>query len=166
VGARAPAPPPADVARLRAALAEQAGAVAEPGGSLLLVGRRHLRSNNSWGHNVEGLIGGSNTCTLQIHPGDAQLRGLAPGARATVTSTAGSVVAPVEITDRIRPGVVSLPHGWGHAGTGLAVAERAGGVNVNVLTPPDVDPLSGTAVLNGFPVSVAAAPADGGSVAP
>ncbi|HEY6793678.1 MAG TPA: molybdopterin dinucleotide binding domain-containing protein [Kineosporiaceae bacterium] len=153
----APEPLLADVARLRAALDERIAAV---DGTLLLVGRRHLRSNNSWGHNIAALVGGSNTCTLQIHPVDAAARGLTDGAAARVTSSAGSVVAPVEVTDRVRPGVVSLPHGWGHAGTGLAVADRAGGVNVNVLTPPQVDPLSGTVVLNGFPVSVMAEATD------
>jgi anaerobic selenocysteine-containing dehydrogenase len=71
-----------------------------------------------------------------------------------VASRVGHVEVDVEVTDRIRPGVVSLPHGWGHSGTGQTVAVRAGGANVNVLTPPDVDPLSGTAVLNGYPVTV------------
>lgn len=146
----APGPLIRDLDRLRAEL-DRSG-----DGSLLLVGRRHLRSNNSWGHNVPGLLGGSNTCTLQIHPDDAAAHRLVAGGRARVSSSVGSVVVDVEVTDRIRPGVVSLPHGWGHAGTGQAVAEQAGGVNVNVLTPPDVDPLSGTAVLNGYPVTVTA----------
>jgi anaerobic selenocysteine-containing dehydrogenase len=148
----APAPLVDDLERLRAELDRPVD-----DGSLLLVGRRHLRSNNSWGHNVPGLVGGSNTCTLQIHPDDAAAHGVADGGRARVASSVGSVEVDVEVTDRIRAGVVSLPHGWGHAGTGQTVAERAGGVNVNVLTPPDVDPLSGTAVLNGYPVTVAAA---------
>jgi anaerobic selenocysteine-containing dehydrogenase len=143
-----------DLRRLRAALAEYVDAGS--GGPLLLVGRRHLRSNNSWGHNVPGLVGGSNTCTLQVHPDDAGRLGLANGGRARVRSQVGEVVAEVEVTDRVRPGVVSLPHGWGHAGTGLSVADGAGGVNVNVLTPPEVDPLSGNAVLNGFDVRVEA----------
>ena len=154
----APEPLLADLERLRSALAEAAG------DGLVLVGRRHLRSNNSWAHNVPSLVGGSNTCALQIHPVDAAARGLTDGARVVVTSSAGSVETVAEVTDRIRPGVVSLPHGWGHdvAGAGLSVARTAdgdGGANVNVLTPPDVDPLSGTAVLNGFAVEVAAAPA-------
>ncbi len=154
----APAPIVADLDRLRAALSE-AGAA---DGALVLVGRRHLRSNNSWGHNVASLVTGSNTCTLHIHPDDAAARGVADGGRAVVTSSVGNVEALVEVTDRIRPGVVSLPHGWGHAvdGAGLSVARTAhgdGGANVNVLTPPEVDPLSGTAVLNGFAVEVAPA---------
>jgi anaerobic selenocysteine-containing dehydrogenase len=150
----APAPILADVERLRADL-EQASAP-DRERSLVLVGRRHLRSNNSWGHNVPGLRGGTNTCTLQIHPDDAAARGLGDGALARVASRVGAVDVAVEVTDRIRPGVVSLPHGWGHAGGGQTVAAAEPGVNVNVLTPPDVDPLSGTAVLNGFEVSVAA----------
>ncbi|MFN0280885.1 MAG: molybdopterin dinucleotide binding domain-containing protein [Kineosporiaceae bacterium] len=152
----APGPIVADLDRVRAAL--RAG----PDDGLLLVGRRHLRSNNSWNHNLPSLVGGSNTCTLQIHPDDAAARGVAGGGRVVVTSTAGSVEADVEVTDRIRPGVVSLPHGWGHAvdGAGLSVARTAGtdgGANSNVLTPAEVDPLSGTAVLNGIRVEVAAA---------
>ncbi len=147
----APQPLLDDLPRLRAALAE-------PPDGLLLVGRRHLRSNNSWGHNVAALVGGSNRCTLQIHPDDATARGLQDGGQATVSSTAGRLEVEVEVTDRIMPGVVSLPHGWGHdlAGVRLGVARSAGGANTNVLTPPDVDPLSGTAVLNGIRVEVCA----------
>ena len=139
----------ADLPRLRAAMDERAD-------GLLLIGRRHLRSNNSWGHNVAGLVGGSNRCTLQVHPDDAAGRSLADGGRARVTSAAGSVVVDVEITDRVMPGVVCLPHGWGHEvdGARLRVARAAGGANTNVLTPPEVDPLSGTAVLNGITVEV------------
>jgi anaerobic selenocysteine-containing dehydrogenase len=151
----APGPLVADLDRLRAAL------VGPDDAGLVLVGRRHLRSNNSWGHNVASLVTGSNTCSLHVHPDDATPRGLVDGGRAVVTSSAGSVETVVEVTDRIRPGVVSLPHGWGHAvdGAGLSVARTAagdGGVNVNVLTPAEVDPLSGTAVLNGFTVDVRA----------
>ena len=147
-------PPPIaeDVARLRAGLAERRD-------SLVLVGRRHLRSNNSWGHNVPRLNGGSNTCTLHVHPQDAARLGLLEGAAATVRSGAGAVEAIVECTDTVAPGVVSLPHGWGHGvrGTRLSVAARNPGVNVNAVTDPSVvDPLSGNAVLNGVPVSVTA----------
>jgi anaerobic selenocysteine-containing dehydrogenase len=144
-----------DLDRLRAAL-RAAVANPAPAGSLQLVGRRHLRSNNSWGHNVAGLVGGTNTCTLQLNPDDAAARGLATGDLAQVSSDAGSVTAEVEVTDRIRPGVASLPHGWGHRDTGMTTADRAGGVNINELTPPEVDPLSGNAVLNGFRVEVTA----------
>ncbi|GGU02237.1 molybdopterin oxidoreductase family protein [Streptomyces violascens] len=145
-----PAPIAADLPRLRAALAERPA-------SLVLVGRRHLRSNNSWLHNIPALTGGSNRCTLQIHPEDAARLGLADGTDVRITSEGGAVAAPVEITDSVRVGVVSLPHGWGHSrpGSRLAVAADRPGVNVNqLLDGSRFDPLSGTSVLNGFPVEV------------
>ncbi|MFI6723986.1 molybdopterin oxidoreductase family protein [Streptomyces sp. R-74717] len=147
-----PAPIAADLPRLRRALAVRRGPDA-----LLLVGRRHLRSNNSWMHNIAELNGGSNVCTLQIHPADAARLGLTDGGPATVTSDGGSVTAPVELTEGVRTGVVSLPHGWGHnrPGTRLSIAAAHPGVNVNqLLDGSRLDPLSGTAVLNGIPVSV------------
>ncbi|MFE0682174.1 molybdopterin oxidoreductase family protein [Streptomyces sp. NPDC058961] len=146
-----PAPVAADLPRLRAALDERPVA-------LVLVGRRHLRSNNSWLHNIPALSGGSNRCTLQIHPEDAARLGLAEGAEVRITAEGGAVAAPVEITDSVRRGVVSLPHGWGHSrpGSRLAVAADRPGVNVNqLLDGSRFDPLSGTAVLNGFPVELA-----------
>ncbi|MFE3827629.1 molybdopterin-dependent oxidoreductase [Streptomyces sp. NPDC059092] len=146
-----PAPIAADLPRLRAALAGR------PAG-LVLVGRRHLRSNNSWLHNVGVLNGGSNRCTLQIHPEDAARIGLHDGALARITADGGELEAPVEITDAVRTGVVSLPHGWGHdrPGTRTSVASGHPGVNVNqLLDGSRLDPLSGTAVLNGFPVELA-----------
>jgi len=127
--------------------------------SLLLIGRRHLRSNNSWMHNLRGLAGGRPRCTLQVHPSDAERLALSDGGLARVTGRVGSVEARVEITDTIMPGVVSLPHGWGHdhAGTQLQVAAQQPGVNSNRLTDEErLDPLSGNAVLNGIPVAVAA----------
>ena len=149
-------PPPlcADLGRLAAAVDELAGR------GLVLVGRRHLRSNNSWMHNVPVLVKGKPRCTLQVHPDDAQQLGLVDGAAATITSRVGSVDAPVEVTDAIRPGVVSLPHGWGHSveGARLRVAAEHAGVNSNVLSDDrSIDPLSGTSVLNGIPVEVAPA---------
>ena len=149
----------ADVARLRAAL--DATRSRPP---FVLIGRRHLRSNNSWMHNVTTLMKGKPRCTLQVNPADAAAVGLADGASARVSSRVGSVVAPVEVTDAIRPGVVSLPHGWGHdlPGVRLSVAQsfEGGGVNSNVLADDTlVDALSGNAVLNGIPVSVEPAPA-------
>lgn len=141
---------------LEAALAEPAN------GGLLLVGRRHLRSNNSWMHNLPVLARGPERCTLQVHPADAERLGLADGGRARVTSRTGQVQAPVEVTDRVMPGVVSLPHGWGHdvEGTRLRVAAERPGVNSNVLADEELlEPLSGTAVLNGIPVEVAPVPA-------
>ncbi len=100
------------------------------------------------------------TCSLQVHPDDAASLGLTEGAHATVASRVGSVVVPVEITDGIRPGVVSLPHGWGHGvpGTSMRVAAEKPGVNSNVLSDDKaLDPLSGTSVLNGIPVTVSPA---------
>ncbi|MFC9946828.1 molybdopterin oxidoreductase family protein [Streptomyces pratensis] len=146
-----PAPIAADLPRLRASLG------ARPAG-LVLVGRRHLRSNNSWMHNVASLRGGSNVCTLQIHPDDAARIGLTEGDSVRITAAGGEVEAPAEITDSVRPGVVSLPHGWGHSrpGTRMSVAGAEPGVNVNQLLDGTLlDPLSGTAVLNAVPVSVA-----------
>ncbi|MEU9417801.1 molybdopterin oxidoreductase family protein [Streptomyces sp. NPDC048272] len=149
-----PDPIAAELPRLRAALAERPAA-------LVLVGRRHLRSNNSWLHNVPALVGGSNRCTLQVHPQDADRLGLTNGGRARITADGGSLEVPVEITDAVRTGVVSLPHGWGHdrAGTRLSVATTVPGANVNqLLDGSRLDPLSGTAVLNGFPVELAPLP--------
>jgi anaerobic selenocysteine-containing dehydrogenase len=149
----------ADVGRLHDAL------VAAPA-ELVLIGRRHLRSNNSWMHNLPMLVRGPEQCTLHVHPADAQRLGLTDGGRATIRSRVGAVDAPVEVTEEIRPGVVSLPHGWGHDGADMAVAAAHAGTNSNVLTDEDVvEPLTGTAVLNGIPVAVApvtaaAAPAE------
>ncbi|MCV7054381.1 molybdopterin-dependent oxidoreductase [Mycolicibacterium gilvum] len=137
-----------DVARLRDALGRR-------GGGFVLIGRRHLRSNNSWMHNLPALTGGTNRCTLQIHPDDAADLGLTD--TAIVKGPGGELVVPVEVTDDIRRGVLSLPHGWGHDrdGTGQKLAARAPGVNANQLNDGSLlDPLSGTAVLNGIPVVV------------
>jgi len=144
----------ADVARLQGALA------ARPGEQLVLIGRRELRSNNSWMHNLRTLTKGAETCLLLVHPDDARRLGLADGAHARVTSAAGCAEAPVRVTDAIMPGVVSLPHGWGHDAPGmqLRVAADHPGANVNALTGElAVDPLSGNAVLNGVAVTVAPA---------
>ncbi|MFE6847784.1 molybdopterin oxidoreductase family protein [Streptomyces sp. NPDC057686] len=149
-----PDPIAAELPRLRAALADRPAA-------LVLVGRRHLRSNNSWLHNVPALTGGSNRCTLQVHPQDADRLGLTEGGLARITADGGSLEVPVEVTDAVRTGVVSLPHGWGHdrEGARLSVASAAPGVNVNqLLDGSRLDPLSGTAVLNGFPVELTPLP--------
>ncbi|MFF4769982.1 molybdopterin oxidoreductase family protein [Streptomyces sp. NPDC001255] len=120
---------------------------------MVLIGRRHLRSNNSWMHNVAPLVGGSNRCTLHVHPRDVARFGL--GERARVRSAAGELEVPVEVTETVMPGVVSLPHGWGHEDTGQTVARRHAGVNANALTDElVVDPVSGNAVFNGVPVRV------------
>ncbi|MEI7559421.1 MAG: molybdopterin-dependent oxidoreductase [Actinomycetes bacterium] len=126
----------------------------------VLVGRRHLRSNNSWMHNIEPLVKGPARCTLQINPIDAGALGIEAGGNIKVTSKAGDLTAPVEITDDILPGVVSLPHGWGHglSGTRSDVANSHAGVNSNILTDEGVvDQVSGNAVLNGIPVELAPA---------
>jgi anaerobic selenocysteine-containing dehydrogenase len=125
----------------------------------VLVGRRDLRSNNSWMHNVQVLVKGKPRCTLHLHPDDAADLGLADGDPAVVRSRVGEVIVPVEVTDAIRPGVVSLPHGWGHdlPGTRLGVAREHAGVNSNLLADPHLfDVPSGNAVLNGIPVEVVA----------
>jgi len=133
----------------------------EPHPPLVLIGRRHLRSNNSWQHNITTLVKGKERCTLLVHPDDAARRGLLNGNRAVVTSAVASLVVPVEVTDRMLPGVVSLPHGWGHdlPGTALTVASAHAGVNANLLAGTDaVDPLSGNPHLNGVPVELTPAP--------
>jgi anaerobic selenocysteine-containing dehydrogenase len=150
----APEPVVADIDRMRDAL------VRERNGGLLLVGRRQLRSNNSWMHNLPALVKGKESCTLHIHPDDAERLGLGDGGRAVVSSAAGSLEAQVEVTDGIMPGVVSIPHGWGHdaAGVRMSVASAHAGVNSNVLSDESVvEALSGNAVLNGIPVEVAPA---------
>ncbi|WP_329246694.1 molybdopterin oxidoreductase family protein [Streptomyces sp. NBC_01478] len=141
-----------DLPRLRQAMDDRAD-------GLVLVGRRHLRSNNSWMHNVPALTGGTNRCTLHIHPDDAERLGVVDGAPVRVKGAGGEVTAPAEITDGLRRGVVSLPHGWGHdrPGTRMSHAAADPGVNVNQLLDGSLlDPLSGNAVLNGVPVEVAA----------
>ena len=143
----------ADVERLAARLERR-----DP--ALVLVSRRHVRSNNSWMHNVPSLVTGRERCTLLMHPGDAERAGVSDGAKAVIRSKAGQLVAPVEVSDEMMPGVVCLPHGWGHdkADARLSVASRHAGVCNNVLAPGDlVDVPSGNAVVNGIPVEVAPA---------
>ncbi len=130
---------------------------AAPGEELRLIGRRHVRSNNSWLHNSRRLVKGKPRCTLMIHPRDAARLGLEENSEAEVASDTGRVVLPVEITDSIMPGVVSIPHGWGHGrnGTRLGVAGAHPGVSINdVIRDDQVDELCGTSVLNGQPVTV------------
>jgi anaerobic selenocysteine-containing dehydrogenase len=131
----------------------------EPHG-LVLVSRRHVRSNNSWMHNLPALMTGRNRCTLLIHPDDATPRGLADGDLARIRSQVGSVEAPVEVSDEMLPGVVSLPHGWGHdkPGVRLSVASQHAGVCNNLLAPGTLlDVPSNNAAINGIPVEVEAA---------
>lgn len=144
-----------DLARLEAALDAAPEAAADD--ELLLVGRRHLRSNNSWMHNLAPLMSGRERCTLQMNPADAGRLGVEDGKHARIESRVGKVTATVELTEDVMPGVVSLPHGWGHdlEGARLDVARAHPGVNSNRLTDGrPLDPLSGNAVLNGIPVAV------------
>jgi anaerobic selenocysteine-containing dehydrogenase len=128
-----------------------------PAEPLVLVSRRHLRSNNTWLHNVPALMKGKERCTLLIHPDDAARCGIDDNDVVTVKSAAGEIKVPVEVTDAIKPGVVSMPHGWGHGkpGTRMAVANGSPGANTNVLSPPTfIDEPSGNGALNGIPVTV------------
>ncbi|MGG1679096.1 molybdopterin oxidoreductase family protein [Neobacillus sp. NRS-1170] len=139
-----------DVKRLKQSLKSESN-------HLVLVGRRDLRSNNSWLHNLPVLVKGEDRCTLWIHSSDANRFGIGKGERALLKSRTGKIEVPVEVTDDIMPGTVSLPHGWGHSltGTRLGVASEHPGVNVNLLTDEQVfDHISGNAVLNGVPVSI------------
>ena len=139
-----------DLARAQVALADR-------GNGLLLIGRRHVRSNNSWMHNSQRLVKGKPRCTLLVNPGDAAARGLADGEEARLVSRVGSLTVPVEVTEDVMPGVVCLPHGWGHdrPGIRLSVAAQHAGVSMNDLTDDEaVDLLSGNAVLNGTPVDL------------
>ena len=144
-----------DVARLKAGLSGSTD-------GLLLIGRRHLRSNNSWMHNLPKLVSGKPRCTLQMHPDDASSLGLNDGSTATITSKVGEITAPVELCDDMMPGVVSLPHGWGHGepGVRMSVAADHAGVNTNLLTDENqIDIPSGNSVMCGIPVNVSRAEA-------
>ncbi|AUX30803.1 MULTISPECIES: molybdopterin oxidoreductase family protein [Sorangium] len=137
--------------------AGEPGQRGEAGYDLQLIGRRQLRSNNSWLHNSRRLVKGRNRCTLLMHPEDAAHRGIAAGQRIRVCSRVGSIDLEVELTDEVMPGVVSAPHGWGHGrdGVRLETARRHAGESVNDLTDDlAIDALSGTAALNGVPVRV------------
>ena len=142
----------ADVERLHTALAEHAN------GGMVLIGRRDLRSNNSWMHNLPLLVSGPERCTAWLHPDDVARFDLAAGDLVRVSSRVGAVELPFEMTEDVMPGVVSIPHGWGHGGPGvqLQVAGDHAGVNSNVLADETlIDPVSGNAVLNGIPVELA-----------
>jgi len=128
--------------------------------SMVIIGRREVRSNNSWMHNLPLLAKGPERCTALVHPTDAQRLGLADGAMARIRSRAGSIEARVQLSGAMMPGVVSLPHGWGHnlAGTRLALAAQRPGANLNDLLDENWrDPLSGNAVLSGIAVELAPA---------
>ncbi len=146
-----------DLARVES---ELLSAPAARNGELLLIGRRDLRSNNSWMHNSLRLVKGPERCTLLMHPDDAAARGLSAGQMVQVRSRVGSVPVRLELTEALMPGVVSLPHGWGHGrpGVQLRVASAHAGVSLNDLTDDRaVDALLGTAAFNGTPVHVTGA---------
>ena len=141
-----------DLPRVRSTLLDNAY-----GEGLLLIGRRHLRSNNSWMHNSARLVKGRPRHQLLMNPADLNERSLADGDRVRITSAAGSVEVEVAATDDMMPGVVSLPHGFGHTRPGVRLSVAAGvpGVSVNDITDPNlVDPIAGTAALNAVPVTV------------
>lgn len=151
--------PLADLARLREEYASSGAGSAE--NSLLLIGRRHVRSNNSWMHNYHRLVKGRDRCTLLMHPDDMQSRALRDGAPVVIKSRTGSLRVNAQACADLMPGVVSLPHGFGHnrAGTRMTIANNAAaGVSCNDLTDElALDELSGNAAVNGVPVEVAAA---------
>ncbi|MDM4767769.1 molybdopterin-dependent oxidoreductase [Pelomonas sp. SE-A7] len=127
---------------------------------LLLIGRRDMRSGNSWMHNLPVLAKGPQRCTLLVHPQDAQQRGIAEGSDALVRARGAELRVPVQFDAGLMPGVVCLPHGWGHdlPGMRLSLAGERPGVNMNsLLSEAERDPLSGNAVLSGVPVEVLAA---------
>lgn len=126
---------------------------------ILLIGRRHVRSNNSWLHNSQRLVKGKSRCTLMLHPETAEQHGIKDGQDVRVTSRVGSVVITAEVTDELMPGVVSIPHGFGHGRTGVKqkIAQAHAGVSVNDLTDDTlIDTLSGNAAVNGVPVQLEA----------
>ncbi len=142
----------ADVQRMREALGES-----RPDGALLMIGRRHARSKNAWMHNVRLLTKGKDPCTLLMHPRDAAALGLSDGARAALSTAVDRIIVPVEISDEVMPGVVSLPHGWGHGmpGTRQGVANAHAGVNANaIIDEAALDVPSASTILNGVPVNV------------
>jgi anaerobic selenocysteine-containing dehydrogenase len=144
-----------DVERVKAKLLD----VHASNGELRLIGRRQLRSNNSWMHNTQRLLRGKPQCSVLMHPSDAAHRQLSPGQTVVVRSRVGSVELPLEISDEVMPGVISIPHGWGHDrdGVQLAVAREHAGESINDLTDElAIDALCGTAAFSGVPVSVEA----------
>ncbi|HEX6838895.1 MAG TPA: molybdopterin dinucleotide binding domain-containing protein, partial [Polyangia bacterium] len=148
-----------DVARLETQL-DAPAATTNGDAPLLLIGRRQLRSNNSWMHNVQRLVKGPEACTLLMHPDDARQRGLSDGDRVEVRSRVGAVAVPLALSADIAVGVVSLPHGWGHGhdGVALRVAQSRAGASINDLTDEErLDTLSGNAGFSGLPVEVRAA---------
>jgi len=149
----------ADLTRLRASLEQTSP-------PLSLIGRRETRSVNSWSHNLPGLVRGRPRCVLYLHPEDAAKRSIGNGDTVRVAGRVGHVELPVEVTDDVMPGVVCMPHGYGHGveGVALGVASEHAGVSMNDLSDPaEIDPLSGNAVFNAIPVTVEARAAKTGA---
>jgi anaerobic selenocysteine-containing dehydrogenase len=149
-----------DAAAGLTALAEERSQAMSNGFDLALIGRRSLRSNNSWLHNSARLMKGADRCTALLHPHEAALRGLSSGDSVRVVSAAGSIQLPLEVTDEMRPGVISIPHGFGHtrSGVGWRIAASKAGASVNDITDPSVvDRVSGNAAFNSVLVRVEAA---------
>jgi anaerobic selenocysteine-containing dehydrogenase len=138
-------------------LKRPAAALMQAAPELVIVGRRQVRSGNSWMHNLPILAKGPYRCTALVNPADAQRLGLQDGAQARIASGGRSIEAQVELSDEMMPGVVSLPHGWGHdlAGIRMAVAAERPGANLNMLLDDAMrDPLSGNAVLSGIAIEM------------
>jgi anaerobic selenocysteine-containing dehydrogenase len=149
--------PPLLVAELERLVAD---AKPEAEGSLRLIGRRHVRSNNSWMHNAPRLVKGKPRHHLLVHPDDLAARGLADGSMVEVTSRVGAIRVEVRGDDSMMPGVACLPHGFGHgrAGTKLARANDVAGASYNDLSDPlALDAACGNAAFNGLPIQVTAA---------
>jgi len=150
--------PLADLARIREEFpAKETGVSASQPDSLQLIGRRHVRSNNSWMHNYRRLVKGKGRCTLLMHPQDMAQRDIIEGSQVSVTSRTGAVQIAVQGSEEMMPGVVSLPHGYGHDRDGIRmdIARNHAGVSCNDITDElALDELSGNAALNGVPVTV------------
>lgn len=147
-------------------LQRAAQAIMQPVPAMVIVGRRDVRSNNSWMHNLPILAKGPMRCTALVHPADAKRLGLADGALARISNQGRSIEAQVQVSEEMMPGVVSLPHGWGHGlpGTRMALAAERPGANLNTLLDEDWrDPLSGNSVLSGVPVELQAIAVGAGS---
>jgi formate dehydrogenase len=129
---------------------------------LRLIGMRELRSHNSWMHNVPKLMSGGRVHAARVHPDDAAAQGIEDGAEVRIVSAAGAIELPAKVSDEVMPGVIAVPHGWGHrSGGGWRTADGAGGANVNLLAssaPADLERLAGMAFLNGIPVRLEAVP--------
>ncbi|MDX1587856.1 MAG: molybdopterin-dependent oxidoreductase [Oleiphilaceae bacterium] len=150
-----------DLPRLHEAFQEALAGDATGDKTLSLIGRRHVRSNNSWMHNSQRLVKGRDRCTAMVHPRDASRLGLRDGHPAHITSPVGRITLAVETTENVMPGVICIPHGWGHnrSGTGQSVAEAHAGESINdIIDDSQTDPLSGVSVLNGQRVSASPVP--------